>query len=225
MPFRIEHGDDRVALVTGASRGLGCAFAKTLASRGFHVVATARTSGALDELTASIEAAGGSASSMAADITSADAMQRLCRGVYEQWGRLDMFVHAAVHSPPLSPVAHGGADDLEVALQVNCQATARLIEYVEPLLKLAGTSTAIFFDHETAGRKFHGAYGSSKACQIALARSWQQEAGKRSGIDIRILKPRPMATSTRLRFQPGADRSKLAAPSDEAVRLLDEVLK
>ncbi len=216
--------NSRVALVTGASRGLGMAFAEKLAASGYHVLAVARTQGALIELTGRIREQGGSASFAVCDIASGTDRQKMCRAIFENWKRLDMFVHAAIHAPPLSPVAHCEIRDFSKSMAVNCAATCELISFVAPLMKLAGTATAVFFEDDRAGGKFFGIYGSSKACQIALARSWQQEAGSTGCPRVCILQPRPMATGTRKRFFPGEDTSRLASPYSEADRLLSEIM-
>ena len=216
-----ETGGQRrqVALVTGASRGLGEAFAETLAGHGYHVIATARTEGALAELTRRVDRSGLKATAVAADITSDSDMQGLCRSIFDKWKGLDLFVHAANHAPALSPVAFSDLGEVRRAVEVNCLATWKLITYVAPLLRLAGTATAVFFDDDGAGEKFFGGYGASKAFQISTVRSWQREIPSGSNLRVEILKPRPMATELRRRFHPGEDRSRLATPQSEAVRL------
>ena len=209
----------RVALVTGASRGLGEAFAETLAGQGYHVIATARTEGALAELSSRIDRSGLQSTTVAADITSDSDMQGLCRSIHDAWRGLDLFVHAANHAPALSPVAFSDLAEVRRAVEVNCLATWRLITYVAPLLRLAGSATAVFFDDCGAGDKFFGCYGASKAFQISMVRSWQREIPSASNLRIEIVKPRPMATDLRRRFHPGEDRSRLATPQSEAVRL------
>ncbi|WP_397544611.1 SDR family NAD(P)-dependent oxidoreductase [Roseovarius salis] len=211
-----ETDTPRIALVTGASRGLGAALAEALAPE-HHVIAVARTSGALEELDDRIRARGGHATLAPMDITRADAMAQLCRSIHDRWGRLDLWAHCAVHAAPLSPAAHVDTKDLEKSVAVNITATGRLVHYVAPLLGSGGT--ALFFDDPRGGEKFYAAYGSTKAAQIALARSWQAESA-RTGPKIHVLEPRPMATATRGRFHPGEDRSVLARPEDEAARLL-----
>ncbi|MDZ7710479.1 MAG: SDR family NAD(P)-dependent oxidoreductase [Roseovarius sp.] len=205
-----------IALVTGASRGLGAAMAEALAST-HHVVAVARTTGALEELDDRIQARGGQATLAPMDITTRDAMAQLCRGIYDRWGRLALWVHTAIHAAPLSPADHVDARDLERSVATNVTATGTLIPFVAPLLGRDGQ--AVFFDDPRAGEKFFGAYGATKAAQIALARSWQAETA-RTGPRIHILTPAPMPTATRARFFPGEDRAALAQPRDEAARLL-----
>jgi NAD(P)-dependent dehydrogenase (short-subunit alcohol dehydrogenase family) len=209
-----------VALITGASRGLGAALALALAPT-HHVVACARTVGALEELDDRIRAAGGEATLAPMDITVDAAMQQLCRSIFDRWGRLSLWVHTAVHAAPMSPAAHVAEKDLTKSLAVNVEATARLMRYTAPLLGQDGR--AVFFDDPQGGRAYHAAYGASKAAQIAMATSWREETG-RTGPRVRILAPAPMSTATRARFHPGEDRSVLSAPETEAARLLPEIL-
>ncbi len=209
-----------LALVTGASRGLGAALAEALA-RTHHVVAVARTSGALEELDDRIQAAGGSATLAPMDITVPDAMAHLCRSVFDRWGSLDIWAHTAVHAPPLTPADHVDAKDWAKSLKINADATATLIPMVAPLLAGDG-ARAVFFDDPHLGEKFFGAYAATKAAQIALARAWAAETA-RTGPRVHILTPRPMPTATRARFFPGEDRSALTDPRAEADRLLAEI--
>ena len=98
--------DQKIALVTGASRGLGAAVAQKLATDGYHVIAVARTTGALEELDDRIQADGGSATLAPFDITDEEAIKRMCISVHQRWGGLDLWVHCAIHTAPLSPVGH-----------------------------------------------------------------------------------------------------------------------
>ena len=205
-----------LALVTGASRGLGAALAEALAAT-HHVVAVARTTGALEELDDRIKAAGGSATLAPMDVTDDGAMAHLCRGIHDRWGGLDLWAHTAVHAPPLSPADHIDGRDWAKALAVNVTATQALIGMVAPLLGAEGR--ALFFDDPCQGRKFFGAYAASKAAQIAIARSWAAET-ERIGPRVSVLTPQPMPTATRARFFPGEDRAGLATPAEEARRLL-----
>ena len=211
----------KIALVTGASRGLGAAMAEALARRGWHVVAVGRTVGALEELDDRVKAAGGSATLAPMDITVDDAMRTLCRGIHDRWGRLDLWVHTAVHAAPLAPTGMLDLKDWEKAVAANVRATGVLIPFVSGLLRQGGT--ALFLDDPRAGAKFFGAYGATKAAQIALARSWQAETVK-TGPRVVIETPAPMPTATRARFFPGEDRGALADPRAEAERILSAVL-
>jgi hypothetical protein len=213
----------RIALVTGASRGLGAALAEALGGRGWHVVAVARTAGGLEELDDRIRAAGGAATLAPMDITVDEAMRTLCRGIHDRWGRLDLWVHAAIHAAPLAPAGHLDLKDWEKSLATNARATGVLIPFVEPLLRAATAGTALFFDDPHAGEKFFGAYGATKAAQIALARSWQAET-VRTGPRVAIATPVPMPTATRARFFPGEDRAALTPCAAEAARILGAIL-
>ena len=217
----------KLALVTGASRGLGAALAEQLAAQGWHVVAVARTVGGLEELDDRVKALGlpgaGGLTLAPMDITNDDAMRHLCLSIHQRWGGLQLWAHAAIHATPMAPAGSLAQKDWEKALATNIRATGQLIPMVEPLLK-AGQGTAVFFDDPRAGQKFFGAYGASKAAQIALASSWQAETVK-IGPRVVIASPKPLATATRARFFPGEDRSKLATPKAEAARLLSEILK
>ncbi|MDJ1017160.1 MAG: SDR family oxidoreductase [Paracoccaceae bacterium] len=207
----------KIALITGASRGLGYALAEALANT-HHIVAVAKTVGALEELDDRIQAKGGAATLAPMDITKPDAMAQLCRGIFDRWGSVDLWAHTAIHAAPLTPANHLDAKDLAKSVAVNVTATATLITMVAPLLS-ADDSSALFFDDPRAGDRFFGAYGATKAAQIALARSWQAESEK-TGPRVEIVTPDPMPTATRGRFFPGEDRSALTPPADVAARIL-----
>lgn len=206
----------KTALITGASRGLGAALAVALAPT-HHIIAVGKTTGALEEIDDMIKAAGGEATLAPMDITVDEAMQQLCRSIFDRWGSLDLWIHTAIHAAPLAPAGHIGPKDLAKSITINVEATARLISYVGPLLGKDGH--AVFTDDPRGGAQFFGAYGATKAAQIALAKSWQAESTK-TGPHVHIVTPNPMPTATRARFYPGEDRSKLASPTDEATRLL-----
>ena len=209
-----------IALITGASRGLGAALAEEIAAT-HHVVAVGKTTGALEELDDRIQAAGGQSTLAPMDITNEAAMQQLCRSIYDRWGKVDLWVHTAVHAAPLAPAAHIAAKDMDKSIQTNVTATSRLISYISPLL--GETGRAVFFDDPQGGAPFFGGYGATKAAQIAMARSWQAETAK-TGPSVVILSPKPMPTATRARFHPGESRDGLAAPADEAKRFLPDIL-
>ncbi|MFC4215619.1 SDR family NAD(P)-dependent oxidoreductase [Pseudophaeobacter arcticus] len=210
----------KIALITGASRGLGAALAEALAPT-HHIVAVARTTGALEELDDRIKALGGSATLAPMDITQPAAMATLCRGIHDRWGQLDLWLHTAIHAAPLSPTPSVGEKDWSKSIAVNATAPSILIPYVAPLLGHSGQ--AVFFDDPRAGEKFFGTYGASKAAQMALARSWQAETVN-TGPVVKILAPQAMPTALRARFFPGEDRARLADIHAEAARLLPDIL-
>lgn len=211
----------KIALITGASRGLGAALAEALADT-HHIIAVARTTGALEELDDRIKARGGAATLAPMDVTIPDAMAHLCRGIHDRWGHLDLWCHTAVHAAPLTPAGHIQTKDWDKSVAVNITATRVLIGMVEPLLLAAEAGHAVFFDDPRSGEKFFGSYGATKAAQFALAQSWQAETVK-IGPRISILRPPPMPTAVRARFFPGEDRADLADAKSVAATLLAKI--
>lgn len=211
----------RIALITGASRGLGAALAEALAPS-HHIVAVGKTTGALEAVDDKIQAAGGSATLAPMDVTVAEAMAQLARGIHDRWGGVDLWLHTAIHAAPLAPAGHVDAKDWDKSFALNANATARLISTFEPLLR-ARRGQAVFFDDPRAGQKFFGAYGASKAAQIALAQSWQAETAALGEMSVRIVTPPPMPTAVRARFFPGEDRAPLTEPQIAAKAILAEL--
>ena len=209
----------KTALITGASRGLGAALAEALCPS-HHIIAVAKTTGALEELDDRIQAKGGATTLAPMDVTNTDAMATLCRGIFDRWGSIDLWLHTAIHAAPLTPTDHIDAKDLAKSIAGNVTATATLISFVAPLL--GSTGQAVFFDDPRAGEKFFGSYGASKAAQIALARSWQSES-KTTGPNVHILTPPPMPTATRARFFPGEDRNALTHPKVAAAAVVSQL--
>jgi NAD(P)-dependent dehydrogenase (short-subunit alcohol dehydrogenase family) len=211
--------EKKIALITGASRGLGMGLAETLCET-HHIVAVARTTGALEELDDRIQAKGGSTTLAPMDVSNRNAMAQLCRSIHDRWGKVDLWAHTAIHAAPLAPADHIDQKDWDKSIATNVTATGTLITFIAPLLGAEGT--ALFFEDPRGGEKFFGSYGSSKAAQIALAKSWAAETAN-LGPAVHILTPRPIASANRGRFFPGEDRSALIKPQDEARRLLDQI--
>ncbi len=216
-------GSETVALVTGASRGLGFATAVELASKGAHVIALAKTVGGLEDLADEIEAVGGSCTLVPLDITDEGGLQRMCLSIHERWGRLDLLIHCAAHAVLLSPVAHISDKDFDRMWAVNARATQRIIAMTEPLLKAADAGTAVFMNDAHSGEKFFAGYGATKAAAQAIVDCWAAETVK-IGPRVVSFTPNPMPTGLRARFFPGEDKDNLFDTKGEAKRLLATIL-
>lgn len=209
----------RVALVAGASRGLGYAMALEAARRGFHVVALARTVGGLEELDDAVQAAGGAATLVPLDLTDDDALPRLGAALHERFGKLDLWVHAAAQAAPFSPAPHAEAKDFDRAMAVNARALLRLIRMLDPLLRAAAAPQALWVDDAAAG-PFTAAYGASKSAARAVWSAWEAES-ERQPLRVLTALPPPIPTALRARFFPGEDRDALTPCDAVAARLFD----
>ncbi len=179
----------KIVLVTGASRGLGAALAEALGAEGHHIIAVARTTGALEELDDRIRAAGGQSATLAPmDVNEPAAMMQLAGAIAQRWGGLDIWVHTAIHAAPLSPAGHVDAKDWAKSFATNATATQNRIGLMEPLLR-ARKGVAIIPNDPRGGQRFFGAYGASKAAQMALAESWKAQLLSCSG-EVRRGSPR-----------------------------------
>ncbi|MEM0922259.1 MAG: SDR family oxidoreductase [Pseudomonadota bacterium] len=209
---------EKIALVTGASRGFGFAAARALGLAGWHVVAVARTVGGLEELDDAVQTAGGQTVLVPLDITDDPGLERMGAALHGRFGRVDLWLHTAVHAPPLSPAEHVDAKDLDKTIAVNVRAFQRLIRVVDPLLRFASAPHALITAEDEVGSKFFGAYRASKAAQSALTQAWAAEAAAK--ITVAEIIPPPMPTATRARFFPGEDRRTLTEPAEVAERLI-----
>ncbi|MGC1303535.1 MAG: SDR family NAD(P)-dependent oxidoreductase [Caulobacteraceae bacterium] len=204
----------RYALVTGASRGIGYEIALGLAKAGAHVIATARTQAALEELDDAILAATGEhATLVPVDITDGAAVDRLGAAIYERWGKLDILVSNAGDLGVLTPLAHLDPKVWERSLAVNMTATYRVIRSMDPLLRRAEAARAIFLTTGVAAKPqaFWGAYAATKAGMEALVRTYADETDNTS-IRCILLSPGPMRTRMRMQAFPGEDPADLTPP-------------
>jgi len=212
---------DRIALVTGASRGIGYHTALELAKAGAHVIACARTVGGLEELDDAIKAVGGSATLVPFDLADMQAIDTLGASIFERWGKLDILVANAGILGVISPIGHVEAKVFEKVMTINVTATWRLIRSVEPLLAKSDQGRAVIMSSAAAHkcRPFWGPYSASKAAVEALARTW---AGETQRLPLRVVSVDPGATRTAMRAQamPGEDPSTLPHPSEVAARIL-----
>ncbi|MDB5418698.1 MAG: short-chain dehydrogenase/reductase [Phenylobacterium sp.] len=207
---------DKIALVTGASRGIGRAAALALAEAGAQVVAVARTQGGLEELDDEIrKATGRPATLVPLDIADGDALDQLGFALHQRFGRLDVLVHAAGILGPLTPVAHIEPQHWERVLAVNLTATYRLIRTTEPLLRASAAGRGIFLTSSRAAqpKAFWGPYGASKAAVENLVRTWADEL-EQTSVRAVIVDPGAMRTRMRAEAMPGEDPETLPDPSE-----------
>ncbi len=207
---------DRIALVTGASRGIGRAAALALAAAGAHVVATARTQGGLESLDDEIKGLTGKPATLVPmDIAEDGALDQLGGAIHQRFGRLDILVHAAAILGPLTPVAHIDPKAWDRVMATNLTASWRLIRSMEPLLRASETPRAIFVTSSRAvhPKAFWGPYGVSKAGLEHLVRTWADEL-EQTKVQAVILDPGAMRTKMRAEAMPGEDPSTLPDPSE-----------
>lgn len=203
----------RVALVTGASRGIGAAVAKHFASEGAHVVAVARTVGGLEELDDAITAAGGSATLVPLDLVDFDAIDRLAGALYERWSRLDILVGNAAILGQLSPMGHYTPEMWSDVINLNLTANWHLIRAFDVLLRESDAGRALFVSSSVARtpRAYIGPYSVSKAALENMVQTWAAELEK-TNVRANIIDPGRVRTAMRAEAYPGEDPATLPAP-------------
>jgi NAD(P)-dependent dehydrogenase (short-subunit alcohol dehydrogenase family) len=213
VPKRLE---GRVAVVTGASRGLGRAMALALAKEGAHIIATARTQGGLEELDDEIKSVGGGATLAPADITDFAAIDRLGASIFERWKKLDILIGNAGVLGKLTPLAHLDPKVWDQAMAVNVTANYRLIRSLDPLLRASDAGRAVFVTSGLATKcwPYWGAYSISKAALEALMKTYAAECAS-TPVRVNCFSPGPTRTDMRATAMPGEDPETL--PSAEEV--------
>lgn len=213
---------DRIALVTGASRGIGFALARKLAEAGAHVVATARTVGGLEELDDAIRAGGGSATLVPLDLKDVAGIDRLGAALNERYGRLDVLVGNAGVLGPTSPLGHVEPKAWDEALAVNVTANWRLIRSVDPLLQRSQAGRAVFVTSGAASnaRAYRGPYSVSKAALDVLVRTYSAETAS-TPVRVNLFNPGPTRTRMRAAFMPGEDPATLPRPEQVADKIVE----
>jgi NAD(P)-dependent dehydrogenase (short-subunit alcohol dehydrogenase family) len=207
----------KIALVTGASRGIGYHLALQLAEAGAHVIAVARTQGGLEELDDQIKAAGGTATLVPLNLMDGPGIDRLGGAIYERWGKLDVFCANAAILGVISPIGHIETKVFDRVMATNVTATWRMIRSLDPLLRLseAGRAAIISTYAGLQGRAYWSAYAASKAAVDTFARSWADET-KELKLRINVVDPGVARTAMRAQAVPGEDPSTLPAPADVA---------
>lgn len=222
MAKRLE---GRVALVTGASRGIGYAAALAYAREGAHVIAAARTVGGLEELDDEIRSSGGQATLVPLDLRDMEAIDRLGAAIFERWERLDIALLNAGILGVLSPLGHIEPDVFEDVLRINVLANWRLLRSLDPLLKRSDAGRVIALSSAAAHkcRPFWGAYSVSKAGVEALIRTYAAEH-LNGTIRAMLVNPGAMRTAMRAKAMPGEDPQTLPEPAALAPHLVEMAL-
>lgn len=214
--------EGRIALVTGASRGIGAATAQALAAAGAHVVITARKAKDLEAVEEAIHAAGGSATIAPMDLTESDSIARLATAVAERWNKLDILVINAAVLPSLTPVTQIEPKGFNHALTLNVLATQALLAAFDPLLKRGGRGRVVGLTSSVGAepRAYWGAYGASKAAFDNLLTAYAQEVERISETRVAIVDPGATRTQMRARAYPGEDPATLKPPEVVADRIV-----
>ena len=211
----------KIALVTGASRGIGRAAAVALGKAGCHVILSARTTGGLEEVDDEIRAAGGSASILKLNLLHGDQVDTLGPTIYARWQKLDVFVAAAGILGRLTPLAHLPTEEWDQVLNINLTANWRLIRSLDPILRLSDAGRAIFITSRAARniRAYWGPYAVSKAGLEALVKTYAEEV-RTTPLKVNLLDPGPTRTRMRAQAYPGEDPQTLKAPEALAPHIL-----
>ena len=217
--------DGKLALVTGASRGIGAATAEALAAAGAHVILTARTASALEEVEERIHAAGGAATIAPMDLTEGDHIKKLAEAVAGRWGSLDVLVLNAAMLGSLSPVEHLDPKELGRVFALNVHANQALIAAFDPLLRRA-EKAEIFGVTSSVGREpraFWGGYGASKAAFDMLLGAYADETAHGGKIRVQILDPGATRTRMRQLAFPGEEPESLKGPEVVAAAIIEHL--
>ncbi len=212
---------DRVAVVTGASRGIGRAAALALAEAGAHVIALARTQGALESLDDEIRAKGGSATLVPVNLKDFEALDRLGAAIHQRWGKLDILLGNAGQLGELAPIGHIDQPVWDEVMAVNVTANYRLIRSLDPLLRTSDAGRAIFITSGAAHKHkaYWGVYAVSKAALEALVRTYAAETVT-TPVKVMLLNPGPLRTSMRRAAMPGEDPLTLKTPEELAPHIV-----
>jgi NAD(P)-dependent dehydrogenase (short-subunit alcohol dehydrogenase family) len=213
---------NKIALVTGASRGIGRAAALALAKAGAHVIALARTVGGLEELDDEIQKAGGAATLVPLDLRDFAALDRLGQSIFDRWGRLDAFLGNAGSLGVLTPLSHLDPKVFQELIEVNVTANWRLIRSLDPLLRQSDAGRVLFVTSGAARKHtpYWGGYSMAKAALESLALTYAAECAT-TNVRVNLLSPGALRTSMRARAMPGEDPQILPAPEAVAPLIVE----
>jgi NAD(P)-dependent dehydrogenase (short-subunit alcohol dehydrogenase family) len=219
--------DGRLALVTGASRGIGAATAEALAAAGAHVILVARTAKDLEIVEERIHAAGGAATIAPLDLTQSDAIARLAQAAGQRWPALDFLVLNAATLGTLTPVIQIDGKELNEVLTLNLLAQHALIAAFDPMLRASAAGRLVVLTSSVgqAPRPYWGSYAASKAALEVIALTYSQEVENISNIRVAIVNPGATRTAMRAKAYPGEDPAEQKAPAAVAAALLDLVVQ
>ena len=211
-----------LALVTGASRGIGAATAKALAAAGHHVILTARKDKDLETVDDAIAAAGGTATIAPFDLTDNEAIDRLASALANRWGRLDVLVLNAAQLGSLAPIPHIDPKDWDRVIAINLTANWRLLRALDPLLRQAGSAHVVALTSSVGSqpRAYWGAYAASKAALENLITTYGLETASISALKTHIINPGATRTAMRARAYPGEDPATVKPPEDVAAMVV-----
>lgn len=207
--------DGRLAMITGASRGLGAALAKRFAEEGARLILVARTTGGLEEVDDLVRAAGGEATLVPQDLTRSEAIDELGGALAKRFGRLDVLIGNAGELSALSPLAHTQPKTIERTFAINTITNFRLIRSLDPLLRASPAGSAMFVTSDVARcpRAYFGAHAASKAALESLVLTYAAETAK-TDLRVNLVDPGPMRTRLRAKAYPGEDKATLPLPED-----------
>jgi NAD(P)-dependent dehydrogenase (short-subunit alcohol dehydrogenase family) len=214
--------DGKIALVTGASKGIGRAAAIALGGAGAHVICLARTVGGLEEVDDEIQKAGGSATLVPLSLKDVAGIDRLGASIFERWGRLDALLANAGVLGVLTPITHLEPKVFDQLLEINVTANWRLIRAMDPLLRQSEAGRALFVTSGAARKHtpFWGGYAMSKAALESLALTWAAEC-EGTKVRVNLFNPGATRTAMRRKAMPGEDPQTLKTPQDVAPRMVE----
>ncbi len=213
--------EGKIAVVTGASRGIGYATAKMLAEQGAHIIAIARTVGGLEELDDEIQKMGSSATLVPLDVSDFEGLDRMGKAIYDRWGKLDILVGNAAALGITTPIGHISPKKWDTTLAVNVTANWRLLRSLDLLLQQSDAGRAVFLTSDIAEKctAYWGLMATSKAALDALVKTYAAE-NNTTNVTANLVSPCPISTAMRAKVMPGEDKDSLPKPMDLAKAML-----